>query len=88
VEVRKESGRGKDRFKIWDLLANTRCSQPVLDYLSTMAVGRRVPPLLRTTRRARRQSENPRSGEKEKRRGGFRPRSRVRSLGNAPATVV
>jgi hypothetical protein len=30
AEVRKESGRGKDRFTIRDLLADTRCSQPVL----------------------------------------------------------
>jgi hypothetical protein len=26
AEVRKETGRGKDRFKIRDLLADTRCS--------------------------------------------------------------
>jgi hypothetical protein len=43
AEVRKESGRGKGRFKVRDLLAYTRCSQPVLDFLST-DVGRRVPP--------------------------------------------
>jgi hypothetical protein len=42
--VRKETERGKDRFKIRDLLADTRCSRPVLDFLSTMDVRRRVPP--------------------------------------------
>jgi hypothetical protein len=41
--VRKEVGRGKDRFKIRDLLANTGRSQPVLDFLSATDVGRRVP---------------------------------------------
>jgi hypothetical protein len=44
AEVRKESGRGKDRFKVWDLLADTRCNQPVLDFLATTDVGRRVLP--------------------------------------------
>jgi hypothetical protein len=44
AEVRKESGRGKDRFTIRDLLADTRCYQPVLDFLSSTDVGRRVPP--------------------------------------------
>jgi hypothetical protein len=44
AEVRKESGRGKGWFKIRDHFVNTRCSQPVLDFLSTTDVGRRVPP--------------------------------------------
>jgi hypothetical protein len=44
AEVRKESGRGKDQFKIRDLLADARCSQSVLDFLSTTDVGRRVSP--------------------------------------------
>jgi hypothetical protein len=39
AEVQKESGRGKDRFKVRDLLADTRCSQPVLDFLSTTDLG-------------------------------------------------
>jgi hypothetical protein len=43
AEVRKESGRGKDQFKIRDLFTNTRCSQLVLDFLSTTDVGRRGP---------------------------------------------
>jgi len=32
-----------DWFKIQDLLADTRCSQPVLDFLSTTDVGRLAP---------------------------------------------
>jgi hypothetical protein len=43
AEVREETGRGKDRFKIRDLVANTRCSRAVLDFLSNTDVGRRVP---------------------------------------------
>jgi hypothetical protein len=43
VEVRKETGRGKDRFKLRGLLADTRCSRPVLGFLVTTDVGRRVP---------------------------------------------
>ena len=41
----EESGRGESRRKIWDLLADWRCSQAVLDFLSTTDVGRRVPAL-------------------------------------------
>jgi len=41
--VREESGRGKSRFKIRDLLADVRCSQAVLDFLSTTDVERLVP---------------------------------------------
>jgi hypothetical protein len=37
-----ESGRGKNRFKIRDLFADERCSQAVLDFLSTTDAGRRV----------------------------------------------
>jgi hypothetical protein len=43
AEVREETGRGKDRFKIRDLLANTRYSRAVLDFVSNTDVGRRVP---------------------------------------------
>jgi len=35
AEVWKESGRGKSRFKIRDLLADGRCSQAVQDFIST-----------------------------------------------------
>jgi len=41
--VRRETGRGEDRLKIWDLLAEARCSQSVLGFLSTTDVGRQVP---------------------------------------------
>jgi len=37
-----ETGRGKDRWKVRDLLADARCRRPVLDFLSTTDVGRRV----------------------------------------------
>ena len=42
-EVRKETDRGKDRWKVRDLLADGRCSRAVLDFLSTTDVGKRVP---------------------------------------------
>jgi len=42
-EVRRDTERGKDRFKIRDLFANEKCSQAALDFLSTMDVGRPVP---------------------------------------------
>jgi len=43
AEVRKETGRWKERWKIQDLLADERCGRAVLDFLSTTDVGRRVP---------------------------------------------
>jgi len=42
AEVRKESGRWKSRWKIWDLLADGRCGQAVLYFLSSTVVGRLV----------------------------------------------
>jgi hypothetical protein len=42
---RRDTGRGKDHSKIRDLFADERCSQAVLDFLSTTDVGRRVPNL-------------------------------------------
>jgi hypothetical protein len=42
--VRKETGRGKDRFTIRDLFADSRCSQAILEFLSTTDVGRRAGP--------------------------------------------
>ena len=45
AEVKKETGRWKDRWKIRDLLADERCARPVLDFLSTTDVGRLAPPL-------------------------------------------
>jgi len=44
AEVKKETGRWKSRWKIRDLLADGRCSQAVLDFLSSTDVGRLVPP--------------------------------------------
>jgi len=41
--VRKGAGRGKSQFTIWELLADTRRSQSVPDFLSTTVVGRLVP---------------------------------------------
>jgi len=41
--VRKETKRGESRWRIRDLLADGRCSQAVLDFLSTTDVGRPVP---------------------------------------------
>jgi ribonuclease HI len=42
AEVRKETGRGKRRWKVRELLADERCSRAVLDFLATTDVGRRV----------------------------------------------
>ena len=41
--LQKESGRGKHRFKMRGLRADGRCSQAVLDFLSTAGVGRLAP---------------------------------------------
>jgi len=43
AELLKEMGRRKGRWKIQDLLADQRCSQTVLDYLTSTDVGRTVP---------------------------------------------
>jgi len=45
AEVKEETGRWKDRWKIRGLLADKRCSRAVLDFLSSTDVGRLVPPL-------------------------------------------
>jgi len=57
AEVREESGRAKSWFEIRDLLADGRCSQVVLDFLSTTDMGRLVPA-----------GENPESEVSEERR--------------------
>ena len=44
AEVRKETGRGKNRFTIRDLLADERCTRAVLDFVRTTKVGARVGP--------------------------------------------
>jgi len=43
--VRKETGKWKSRWKIRELLADGRCGQAVLDFLTSTDVGRLVPPL-------------------------------------------
>ena len=43
AEVKKETGKWKDRWKVRDLLADGRCSRAVLDFLATTDVGKRVP---------------------------------------------
>ena len=43
TEVRKETVRWKDRWKIRDLLADERCRRAVLGFLTSSDVGRRVP---------------------------------------------
>jgi hypothetical protein len=53
AKVWEETGRGKDRFSIWDLLADDKCSQVVLGFRSTTNVGRLVPPRLRKMRKVR-----------------------------------
>ena len=45
AEVQKETGRWKSRWTVRDLLADGRCGQVVLDFLSSTDVGRLVPPL-------------------------------------------
>ena len=42
AELRRETGRGKDRFKVQDLFTDERCSQTVVDFLTTADVGRRL----------------------------------------------
>jgi len=43
-EVYKETGRGKWRWRAQELFADQRCSQALLDFLTTTDVGRIVPP--------------------------------------------
>jgi len=45
METQKETKRWKSRWRVWDLLANGRYAQAVLDFLSSTDVGRLVPPL-------------------------------------------
>ena len=44
AKVRRDTGRGKNRFKIRDLLADERCTHSILDFLRTMRMGSRVGP--------------------------------------------
>jgi len=43
AEVRKETGRWKSGWRIRDLFADRRCSQAVLDFLTSTDIGRIVP---------------------------------------------
>ena len=45
AEVLKETKRWKGRWMVRDLLADRRCGQAVVDFLSSTDVGRLVPPL-------------------------------------------
>jgi len=47
TEVQKETKRRKSGWTVRDLLADERCGQAVLDFLSSTDVGRLVPPLRR-----------------------------------------
>jgi len=42
AEVRKKTGRGKDRFRMRDLFADERCTGAILAFLRTTEVGTRV----------------------------------------------
>jgi transcription elongation factor Elf1 len=44
ADVRRETRRGKNRFKIRDLFADERCTRPILDFFCTTEVGRRIGP--------------------------------------------
>ena len=57
--MQKETGKWKDRWRIWDLLADRRCSRAVLDFLSSTDVGRRAPAEEDTVRGAGRRGELP-----------------------------
>jgi hypothetical protein len=41
-EVRRDTGRGKNRFKIRDLFADERCTRAILSFLRATKVGRKV----------------------------------------------
>jgi len=56
--VLRAAGRGEDRFKIRDLIADERCSQTVLDFLSTTDAGGEYRTRLWEIPRARHQSGN------------------------------
>jgi len=80
---RWKTWEGKGRFK-WDLLADTRCSQAVLGFLSTTdACKEGSHPQLRKMRKVSRLSGNPGSREKWRRSGGKRPRSWVPDVRNS-----
>jgi len=45
ARVKKETRKGKQRWRVGDLLADERCSPAVLDFLRTTYVGRAAPPV-------------------------------------------
>jgi len=45
AEIPKDTKRWESRWTVRDLLADERCGQAALDFLSTTDVGRLVPPL-------------------------------------------
>jgi hypothetical protein len=81
VEVWEEAGRGRDRFKIRDLLTDMRCSRAVLDFLSTTDVSGWAPnpaadedapsEASEWKLRERRESEEERRGEAEELGAGW-----------------
>jgi hypothetical protein len=66
--MRRETGRGRDRYKTRDLLADERCSQVILDSSPPRTWRGWSQPRLRKTHKARRRSGNSGSGGKEMRR--------------------
>jgi hypothetical protein len=42
VEVRRDTGKGKNRFKIQDLFADERCIRTIMDFLRATKAGRRA----------------------------------------------
>jgi len=46
AELKRETGKRKDRWKVRDILADKRCVQAVLDFLATTDVGRLALPLV------------------------------------------
>jgi len=84
VEVQKETGRWKSRWKIRDLLADKRCRKAVLDFLTATDVGRLVPPVEEDGAGARRQNGSSESGRSGKRNRRRRQRSWVLRKARAP----
>jgi len=78
AEAQKETGKRKSRWKIRDLLADGRCGQAVLDFLTSTDVGRLAPPLEKSDTgsqvsewelRERRERQEEREAEAEERGG-------------------
>jgi hypothetical protein len=63
AEVRRETGKGRTRFKMRDLFADERCTQPILAFLRTTKVGRRMGEKRKRKGRAERVKNDRRGGE-------------------------